>query len=264
MGATAVAAPAAPDGSSELRQGLQQGVLIAVSLLALALPPASPPRFSARPVAPAAVPASVVPAAPASVARRLDFGSEKPSAAARRLAEWVVAGGDNGNHPFAIVDKHDARAFLFEPGGRLIIGTPVLLGYAHGDDSVPGIGLRPIAQVRPSERTTPAGRFVAQPGHNTLGNEVVWVDYDNAVSMHRVRPTDPRERRLQRLATPSPRDNRISYGCINVPGDVFDRHFWPVFGAGPSVIYVMPEAKPLAAVFPALAAPPLPGTVARL
>ena len=263
MGAAAVAAPAAPDGSSELRQGLQQGVLIAAALLALALPPASPPRFIARTATPA-VPVSVAPPARVSVARHLDFGSEKPSAAARRLAEWVVAAADNGNRPFAIVDKHDARAFLFEPGGRLIIGTAVLLGYAHGDDSVPGIGMRPIALVRPSERTTPAGRFLAQPGHNTLGNDVVWVDYENAVSMHRVRPTDPRERRLERLATPSPRDNRISYGCINVPGNVFDRHFWPVFGAGPSVIYVMPEAKPLAAVFPALAAPPVPGTVARL
>lgn len=257
-------AAASAFAAGELRQGLQQGLLIGAALLALALPPASTPRFAGRPGAATATPAWHAPRAADAIGRRLDFGTEKPSAAARRLAQWIVAAGDNGTRPFAIVDKHDARAFLFEPGGRLIVGTPVLLGYAHGDDSVPGIGTRPIALVRPSERTTPAGRFLAQPGHNTLGNDVVWVDYDNAVSMHRVRPTDPREHRLERLATPSARDNRISYGCINVPGDVFDRHFWPVFGAGPSVVYVMPEAKPLTAVFPALAEPPVPRIVARL
>jgi hypothetical protein len=44
--------------------------------------------------------------------------------------------------------------------------------------------------------------------------------------MHRVRATNPLERRLQRLATPTPDDNRISYGLpmaraggYSLPGD---------------------------------------------
>ena len=39
---------------------------------------------------------------------------------------------------------------------------------------------------------------------------MVWVDYDAAVSMHRVRTTNAAERRLARLASPGIDDNRIS------------------------------------------------------
>ena len=38
--------------------------------------------------------------------------------------------------------------------------------------------------------------------------------------MHPVLTTERSERREQRLATPTPTDNRVSYGCINVPKDV--------------------------------------------
>jgi hypothetical protein len=63
----------------------------------------------------------------------------------------------------------------------------VLLGLARGDVSVPGIGERKISDINPHERTTPAGRFISEPGRNLSGEDIVWVDYDAAVSMHRVR-----------------------------------------------------------------------------
>ncbi|UUZ73277.1 hypothetical protein LP415_08285 [Polaromonas sp. P1(28)-8] len=116
-----------------------------------------------------------------------------------------------------ILDKKNTRVFVFDPSGKLRGATPVLVGAAKGDDSVTGIGGRPIAEVAPHERTTPAGRFMAEPGRNTLGEDVVWVDYEAAVSMHRVRALEPAERRLERLASPTTDDNRISYGCINMP-----------------------------------------------
>jgi hypothetical protein len=78
------------------------------------------------------------------------------------------------------------------------------------------------------------------------------VDYDAAVSMHRVRVTDPRERRLERLATPTPSDNRISYGCINMPPHFFEQVLWPAFKQRGGIVYVLPEHKPLDEVFPAL------------
>ena len=78
--------------------------------------------------------------------------------------------------------------------------TPALECYARGDHTVPGIGDRPLKVVKSYEKTTPAGRFVTEPGRNLNGEDIFWVDYDAAVSMHRVRATNPRERRLQRLA----------------------------------------------------------------
>jgi hypothetical protein len=130
--------------------------------------------------------------------------------------------------------------------------TPVLIGAAIGDDSIAGIGSRPIALVEPHERTTPAGRFEGERGRNAGGEDVVWVDYDAAVSMHRVRANEPRERRLERLASPRTDDNRISYGCINVPVDFYEAMLQPAFAASRGVVYVLPEIKPLEEVFTAL------------
>jgi hypothetical protein len=239
-----------PKLSKDVREGLQQGILLGAAVLALVLPPRVTPPPSAPSVASGM--AAAARQAPPVLKRHLDFGGETATADVRRVAEWVVASADNGRQPFAILDKLDARVYVFEPGGKLSGATPVLLGYAPGDDTVPGIGQRPIEQVRPEERTTPAGRFVAEPGRNTIPEDVVWVDYEAAVSMHRVRVTDPRERRLERLASPSPTDNRISYGCINMPPHFFDEVLWPAFKRRGGVIYVLPEHKPLEDVFPAL------------
>jgi hypothetical protein len=127
----------------------------------------------------------------------------------------------------------------------------VLLGAAPGDDTVPGIGDRPLSQVLPHERTTPAGRFVGERGHNARGEDVVWVDYDAAVSMHRVLTTNPQERRLERLATPTVDDNRVSFGCINVPVAFYEKFLRPTFAEHTAIIYVLPEFKSAREVFAA-------------
>jgi hypothetical protein len=129
----------------------------------------------------------------------------------------------------------------------------VLLGLARGDASVPGIGERKMSEIRPEERTTPAGRFASEPGRNLSGEDIVWVDYDAAVSMHRVRPTVKAERRLERLATPTAADNRITYGCINVPAAFYDAYVKPALGARHGVVYVLPETSASRSVFGFLA-----------
>jgi hypothetical protein len=106
-----------------------------------------------------------------------------------------------------------------------------------------------MAQILPAERTTPAGRFVAELGRNTQGEDVVWVDYDAAVSMHRVRTKNPVERRAQRLASPTIEDNRISYGCINVPVAFYETYIQPIFAQQKAIVYVLPEIKSVNEVF---------------
>lgn len=170
------------------------------------------------------------------------------------LARWAAASGDAGHRPFVIVDKANARVLAYEASGVLRGSSPALLGEARGDDSVPGIGTKPVADVQPAERITPAGRFIARPGLNADGEDVVWVDYEAAVSMHRVRTTQASERRLERLASPGTADNRISYGCINLPAAFYDEVISPLAKAAPTVVYVLPETRPLEAVFAAYAA----------
>ena len=162
---------------------------------------------------------------------------------------WVVSAHDTSGLPFLVVDKRHATVTAFDPAGRRLGSAPALLGLARGDESVPGIGERRIADIQPHERTTPAGRFVAELGVNSGGEDILWVDYDAAVSMHRVRPVKASDHRLERLASPTPDDNRISYGCINVPAAFYDGIVKPLFSARNGIVYVLPDTKPLGAVF---------------
>lgn len=250
-------APVDVDTAAQRRRdilaGLVQGGAIAAVVLAglyfymghrQQRSPAPQPR-------PVAITAPKPAAPPVAIERRLDFGDVNAPADVTRVASWAVDAADNGNRSFVIVDKRRAQIYVFETGGRLVGTSPVLLGYAAGDRSVEGIGDRPIEQVQPHERTTPAGRFQSAPGRNTLNEDVVWVDYHAAVSMHRVRATNPAERRLERLATKTAADNRISWGCINVPVTFFDQTVWPHIGKGRGIVYVLPEQEPLTAFFPA-------------
>ncbi|MBX7230069.1 MAG: hypothetical protein K1X48_10750 [Burkholderiaceae bacterium] len=186
---------------------------------------------------------------PFSQPRYADFATAAASEDARFIANWIISSGDNHNLSFVILDKKNAQVFVFNPEGRLLGATAVLLGASKGDDSVPGIGQRPLAQVTPQERTTPAGRFLGEAGRNMAGEDVVWVDYEAAVSMHRVRTNQPKERRLERLNSPSIKDNRISFGCINMPVAFYENILRPQFQKRYGMIYVLPEEKPLKEVF---------------
>ncbi|MDQ6629555.1 MAG: L,D-transpeptidase [Pseudomonadota bacterium] len=179
----------------------------------------------------------------------MDFGKAQPSKDARDVAERVVAFSDAGGLPFLIVDKTAARVLAFDSQGRFVGDSAALLGSARGDDSAPGIGDRPLAKILPEERTTPAGRFSAELGENNHGEDILWVDYDNAISMHRVRSVKASEKRLQRLASPTPTDNRISYGCINVPAAFYDDVVKPLFAPRNGIVYVLPETRPVETLF---------------
>ena len=246
-----------PEGElrSDVLAGLKQGVLFAAAALVLTLPPAG--LANLRPSALARAAAVVEPARTAIVApidrggpfRPADFDTHRASADARFIADWVADSGDSRGMPYLILDKRDARLFVFTFDGLLIDSSPVLLGATPGDDSVEGIGTRPMSLVKQEEKTTPAGRFVAYAGRNASHEEVVWVDYNAAVSMHRVRLVDPKERRLERLASPNPADRRISYGCINVPVAFFESVVWPLLRLTRAVVYVLPETRDAREVF---------------
>ena len=192
----------------------------------------------------AAVDATEKVSPPAAALARADFGDTPAPADVRALADWVVAHRDHGQRTFAIVDKSNPAVYVFAPHGRLLGKAPALVGLAVGDESVPGIGEKPVAKVLPHERTTPAGRFVTAPGRNLGGEEVIWVDYGAAVSMHSVRALVAEERRLERLASSNPAEHRISYGCINLPHEFFKSVAQPAFSQPGGVIYVLPETRP--------------------
>jgi hypothetical protein len=171
------------------------------------------------------------------------------SAETLRLAARVIESGDAQGHPFLIVDKVGARVYAFDAGGRLRGAVPALLGAAHGDDSPAGVGAMKLADIRPEQRVTPAGRFEAHLGPDLGPHDVLWIDYGAAISLHRVVTGKPAERRAQRLATPSSLDNRISYGCINVPVRFYEDVVQPLFKPASGIVYILPESRPIEQLF---------------
>lgn len=165
------------------------------------------------------------------------------------LAQWVQSSGDNRGLPYVIVDKKHARLLVFTADGRLVGDSAALLGQQPGDLALPGTGSKPVEQILPAERTTPAGRFATEPGRNLSGEAVVWFDYDAGLAIHRVRPGPAEERRLERLASPTPADNRVSLGCVVVDADFFLAVVEPLLGASRGIAYVLPETRSLAEVF---------------
>jgi len=183
---------------------------------------------------------------------QVDFAGQAASADARYAASRVLSASDHQGLPFVIVDKKDARIFVFGPDGQLRGASAALLGLASGDHSIPGIGARELSRILPAERTTPAGRFLSQPGRNLQGEEVVWVKHSEGLAIHRLRPGNSLEQRAQRLASSTTDDNRISLGCVVVPVAFYQSVVAPVLGKNFSVVYVLPETFPVQALFDAL------------
>ena len=165
------------------------------------------------------------------------------------LAGWVVATRDSEGYPFAIMDKAAAQILVFGGDGRLRGAAPALFGSATGDHIAPGVAGLALREIPGRDRTTPAGRFVGGFGPSIDAGRVLWVDYDSAVSIHPTATGVPAERRPERLASPSPDDNRITHGCINVSPGFYEQVVRQTFERG-GVFYILPDKAPLAETFP--------------
>ncbi|MGX0586003.1 hypothetical protein ACUXPF_002595 [Sphingomonas sanguinis] len=200
---------------------------------------AEPPKASARKSKPKAQ------AEPAPVLT--------PSASAQRVIDWVASSQDNRGLPWAVVDKVNATLFLFASDGKQMAAVPVLIGIMPGDDASPGVGTKTLASLGPAEKTTPAGRYLAKFGLPVAGERVLWVDYATSVALHPI-PKDAgaREKRRERMLSPTPDDNRITFGCINVPQAFYTRQLRPTFRKKGGYVYILPDTKPIDDVFPRL------------
>ena len=223
---------------------LSQGVLSAEAKIASS---DKPPAISVAVSVPSSVNSSTIPQL--HKVKRAWFDTEPASPAARHVADWVVNSGDNRRRPFVIIDKADAKVYVFNAFGNLQRATPALLGLAKRDDDEPGVGSLKLSGIRPELRTTPAGRYVARMGHNLKGQEILWVDYTAGISMHRVVTSNKLERRQERLDTPTILDNRISFGCINVPIPFFEQVVMPTFAGKSGIVYILPETRSASEVF---------------
>jgi hypothetical protein len=176
----------------------------------------------------------------------------------RSVAQWVGSSHDNGGLPFVVVDKENARAYAFNRYGQLEATAPVLLGMTRGDKMLVSNDA-PMSAMPPDKRITPSGRYVSYLVTDSHGKQVLAIDAAAAISMHIVVKGTPAQRRAERLASVTSDDNRVSFGCINVPPGFFTQFVSPDFTPARGIVYVLPETRSAAEQFgfqPAVIAPP--------
>ena len=160
---------------------------------------------------------------------------------------WITSSSDNARLPFLVIDKPTARVYAFTGAGQFQGDAPVLLGMGLGDRMLAPSAT--MSQMPPHTRITPAGRFVSKLAKDAKGKELLVLDYKAAFSLHPVVKGKPHERRADRLASLTAQDNRISFGCINVPVPFYNTVISPAFTGTHGIVYILPETSEASAMF---------------
>jgi hypothetical protein len=253
--ATAPTDPAATQPSSPIDLSLHPATTQPSGPIDLSLHPATtqpsiPNNLPAQPATirqPTPLDLATQPAA-AAQSGPVDVALQSASDEVKRVARWVIQSGDNVRLPFLLIDKVNAQVFAFTPAGQLQGSAPVLLGMARGDRLL-APNTASMSQMTPQVRITPAGRFVSRLAIDSHKKELLVLDYDASISLHPVVKGTPKEHRAERLASPTSQDNRISFGCINVPPAFYSSIVSPTFANTSGIVYVLPETAPASQLF---------------
>jgi hypothetical protein len=236
-------------------RGIVRAVMVALLSTSMVFNPATFKNLNAQPMLVVAEPSIRTeevarPTPPVEAARVM-------SDAARATYERMML--DNKGTPFIIADKPSAQVFLFKTDGSLIKSFPALYGKTKGDVLPHPIGAQltaaEINKTLDSQKITPAGVFDAvlirgkdYPLQLSLKDAQGNI---SVIAMHQVYTGNIKERRLERLSSASITDNRVSFGCINVGLDNFNKYVVPNYGKGARIGVVPDETGALDKYIPA-------------
>ncbi len=168
------------------------------------------------------------------------FIATNPSEAVKETIEWVKDKKDNRKLPYAVIDKTYSDVYVFDRKGNYIASGPVLLGISRLDRIDPKTLKYNLSQISKEKRVTPSGRYLSFIGKDHRGKELLWLDYKYAIALHPVANV-PGQNRRTRLKTKTHKDNRITWGCINVEPNLFKGVISPMFKRRGGMVYVLPE-----------------------
>jgi hypothetical protein len=174
------------------------------------------------------------------VHREFAFLAVNASDAVIGILSWIRNNNDNKSKPFALIDKKNAKIFVFNAEGQPVASGPILLGITKRDHLDPNTMYASNDELAVDNRVTPAGRFQVKNGRDLHRKELLWFDYSNALALHTVIKV-PGQQRAMRLRSETPKDNRITWGCINVSVPLYSTVISPLFKPGGGIIYVIPE-----------------------
>ena len=155
--------------------------------------------------------------------------------------EWAFDTNTENNaryNPYIIVDKPTAKEYVFDADNKLIACFPIIRGAALGE----GPNMSDLNSDKPGvHATSPMGEYEFY--YNKKGADLA--SYDGRIfsiisegmfknsswAMHQTYKGEL-EVRTAALNSETPKDNNMSWGCINADASVFDQYLLPTFGDG--------------------------------
>jgi hypothetical protein len=125
----------------------------------------------------------------------------------------------HNNENYLIVDKVRASMYVIDKSGKLIGDFPVLLGQTKGEAPNGSDADSDVAV----NATTPAGKYklarsgmdILEEDFNEYGGNVLSILKSGGLAIHVTYPKE-KIKRTEALMTETTKDNRMSWGCINI------------------------------------------------
>jgi len=149
---------------------------------------------------------------------------------------------ENINDSYLIIDKPSATMFVFNNSKELVATFPVLLGQTKGESPNTADSDSDVA----INATTPAGKYkMGEMGITDINKNdsilyhgrIISLLGGGGLAMHVTYPLEL-QKRTRALNTPTAEDNRMSWGCINISPENFDKFIRPYFAKGDQIIFI--------------------------
>lgn len=125
--------------------------------------------------------------------------------------------------PTLTVDKSLGKLIIYYPDTKSTVETPVLTGASKEDY----LNLSIYNNDMPHDSITPIGTYITHHMYSTKLEEPILsfiTGFTKIAAIHPLWMENPNQKRVNRLKSPTPFDNHITNGCINIDPKFFSRY----------------------------------------
>lgn len=170
----------------------------------------------------------------------------KMSPMAQSVFTEMAATAQISGKGFIIADKPNGMIHVFDKDGNVIAQDTALYGRDVGDV------LGSASSLEGGKKVTPAGKYALEAvklrdGGTYAGGYTLDLvgtnDGTGTIAIHAAYLGNVNEKRLERLASPDVKDNRVSYGCINTSHKTFlDKIIPNINKLDGGMVFVLPDS----------------------
>jgi uncharacterized RDD family membrane protein YckC len=148
-----------------------------------------------------------------------------------------------------VADKPNARLYVFKDG-KYQGETAALFGRAKGDVQTElgaSTGKPNLKSFLESDKVTPAGKYSATTMDMARYGRLVYFNNDDGLAIHVIKSSG--DTWQLRLETPTPLDNKITFGTINTTEEFYNKHLATLPLNVQATVYIVPEVYSPSVVF---------------